>query len=303
MSLESTYSQPSNPVADTPGKTEKQPDVIPAVASLVSNDSTSRQEQERISKGIGQMLAGESKSASLQLPRLTLEGLVKADTDGAKPAQGKATSSKEIDALNNLSKAGEEKVSFKGDSTLIERNIKPDSFSEEPEAVKRYYEKFKKAPTDKNPPPSDRPENKPDADDRKPDPKPEAKLKPHYKTDEVEQAIRLAKENNLPIVVHVGASWCGPCRTMEKNAWPEIEKDAQVNQKAVYIHLDVDKAKDLQGQAATLAKQMQEGVQGYPTVKVMNVNGDKDNLSLTSVGTGSFMSGSQLKSFIQKNVK
>lgn len=303
MSLESTYRQSSNPVPDTSAKTDKQPDAAPTVASLVSSDSASRQEHERISKGIGQMLASESKSASLQLPLLTLDGLLKSDAGEAKPAQGEATNSKQTDALDKRSQAAEEKVSFKGDSTLIERKVEPDGFSEEPEAVRKYYEKFKKTPTDKNPPPSDGPENKPDTDDRAPDPKPEAKLKPHYKTDEVEQAIRLAKENNLPVIVHVGASWCGPCRTMEKNAWPEIEKDAQVNQKAVYIHLDVDKAKDLQGKAAALAKQMQDGVQSFPTVKVMNVGGDKDNLSLTSVGQGSFMSASQLKNFIQKNVK
>jgi thiol-disulfide isomerase/thioredoxin len=305
--MESTFSQPPAVTPDSEKNTDKQPETVVTVASLVSSSATNRQEQERISKDIEQMMATESKTASWQLPLLTLDGLLKADSGAKKPATGSGAESNDA-ASAKPSKLGEknELLAHTGDAAreFDEQNFKQNSFYDEPEAVKKYYEKHKKAPADKDRPPADGPENKPDTDDRRPDPKPDVNLKPHYKTNELEQAVKLAKENNLPLVVHVGASWCGPCRTMERNAWPEIEKDAQINQKAVYVHLDVDQAKELPGQAGTLSKQIQDGVKGYPTVKVMNVSGDNGTLSLSSVNskTGG-MSANQLKEFIGKSVK
>ena len=100
------------------------------------------------------------------------------------------------------------------------------------------------------------------------DKQPKEKLEHKYTTQEVEKAVQQAKERGLPLVVHVGASWCGPCRQMEAGVWPRIEKE--MHGKAVFLHIDADQASQLGGRAGQLAGALKAGVSSYPTIMAIN---------------------------------
>ncbi len=95
-------------------------------------------------------------------------------------------------------------------------------------------------------------------------------IKEKYDTENLQEAVRTAKEKGLPLVVHVGAEWCNPCREMVRESWPGVLK--ALKGKAVFVHLDVDKAKKLEGAAATSATTITKEVERYPTVRVFTVD-------------------------------
>lgn len=191
------------------------------------------------------------------------------------------------------------------------------AFGDDP--FEKYKERYKPIDKkDKTPQEEDRPDrpDKPDSpDDKKPDVKPDkpkpddvkpdGQIKPRYETSQISEALELAAKNNLPVIVHVGASWCGPCRQMESGAWPAIEKDANLNSKAIYLHLDVDKARQLSGEAGAAAKELMRGVTGYPTIKAFSAttnDGKRPTLTPIDSRVGG-LSADQLREFVEKNLK
>ena len=38
-----------------------------------------------------------------------------------------------------------------------------------------------------------------------------------------EEALALAKEKDLPIFLDISASWCGPCKLLKNNTFPDAE--------------------------------------------------------------------------------
>lgn len=94
--------------------------------------------------------------------------------------------------------------------------------------------------------------------------KPELKTK--YDNATLNDAVEASIANKVPMVVHIGAPWCGPCRTMEKDVWPTVEKE--LKGKAAFVHIDGQLLED-EGTGGEHAKSLMKGVENYPTIKVV----------------------------------
>lgn len=108
-----------------------------------------------------------------------------------------------------------------------------------------------------------------------------------------DQAVQAAIAQGKPIVLKVGASWCGPCNQMERNAWPKVQDVLKDN--AIYVNVDADKAPDIR---------QRFGVTSYPTIMVLKpTQGDNGSVSFQHVGEqGSVMGAQQLRDYLQRNL-
>ena len=77
-------------------------------------------------------------------------------------------------------------------------------------------------------------------------------------------AQELAKEEGKLILVDFWATWCGPCKVMDRKLW-NTEEFRPISDVIVPLKIDIDLN-------TTLAKQY--GVRSIPRVILMNVNGD-----------------------------
>lgn len=92
------------------------------------------------------------------------------------------------------------------------------------------------------------------------------KLKDKYDTDSVNEAVNAAIENKVPMVVHIGAPWCGPCRKMEENVWPGVEKD--LKGKAAFVHLNGDAILN-DNKGGAVGQALTKGIEAFPTIRVV----------------------------------
>jgi thiol-disulfide isomerase/thioredoxin len=99
------------------------------------------------------------------------------------------------------------------------------------------------------------------------------KLKDKYDTKNVDEAVEASIKNNVPMVVHIGAPWCGPCLKMEKEVWPGVEKD--LKGKAAFVHLDGDAIMN-EKVGGKNAEKLVKGVESFPTIRVVQPSRDKD---------------------------
>ena len=74
-----------------------------------------------------------------------------------------------------------------------------------------------------------------------------------------------------------GSDWCGWCRKFDKEIWSQPQFKDYARQNLVLLEVDFPRAKpqsvDLRKQNQQLARQYQ--VQGFPTIVVLNDNGQK----------------------------
>lgn len=128
-------------------------------------------------------------------------------------------------------------------------------------------------------------------------------LKNRYETHEAAEALKMAKELGLPLAVHVGASWCGPCRAMESGSWPAVEgtanKKGSLQGKMVTLHIDVDDMKNLSGENAKAAQMVASNPAGYPTIRVFNVDASTGKVNQTIQKSGG-MSAAVLTNLLQQ---
>ena len=107
-------------------------------------------------------------------------------------------------------------------------------------------------------------------------------------------------QTGRPLVVQVGQSWCGHCQHMESKIWPSVEGTSQdkgsMEGKAVFLHLDYDKSRQLEGDDAFLAQKLRSDVQGFPTYRVYKI-GDAGSVQKIAESSGS-MSQTDLESFL-----
>lgn len=115
--------------------------------------------------------------------------------------------------------------------------------------------------------------------------KAESENKSLFKNGELKQAREQALKDGVPILIDIGATWCGPCRALDRTM---SAKEAELNGKAKVVKLDIDKllsdpAKLPAAEQAQIKEQKQilkelginpEEIQGVPYLKLMPLNKD-----------------------------
>lgn len=115
--------------------------------------------------------------------------------------------------------------------------------------------------------------------------KAESESKSLFKNGELKQAREQALKDGVPILIDIGATWCGPCRALDRAM---STKEAELNGKAKVVKLDIDKllsdpAKLPAAEQAQLKEQKQilkdlgikpEEIQGVPYLKLLPLNKD-----------------------------
>lgn len=79
------------------------------------------------------------------------------------------------------------------------------------------------------------------------------------------EALKAAKTENKLVFIDFYTTWCGPCKMMMKNVFPQPQVGDYFNNKYVCIKLDAEK------EGKELAKRL--GVKAYPTFFVMDSEG------------------------------
>ena len=72
------------------------------------------------------------------------------------------------------------------------------------------------------------------------------------------EAVAMAKESGKKVFLDCYTSWCGPCKMMTKNIFPQKAAGDYFNSEFVNIKLDMEK-----GEGPELAKRLK--VRAYPT--------------------------------------
>ena len=100
----------------------------------------------------------------------------------------------------------------------------------------------------------------------------------------LEQASVKAKAENKLIFLDCFTQWCGPCKKMAKDVFPQEKVGQFMNPKFVCLKIDMESA-----YGAPLAKKLQ--IQAYPTFVIFNADAQE---------IGRFLGGSNADDFIQK---
>jgi thiol:disulfide interchange protein len=117
------------------------------------------------------------------------------------------------------------------------------------------------------------------------------KIEDKYDLANIDKAVEAAIAHGKPIVMHAGAEWCAPCKVMEKDVWPSIEKNNKGN--AIFLHIDGDKVFD-EGKGGPHAKELMKGVEGYPTVRIVKPEkGPDGKITLTTMASNQVENGKQ----------
>lgn len=98
------------------------------------------------------------------------------------------------------------------------------------------------------------------------------------------QAAAKAKKEGKLVFVDCYTQWCGPCKKMARDIFPDAEVGKYMNPKFVCLKIDMEAA-----YAEGLAKEWQ--VSGYPTFIIFNADGKE---------IGRFMGGSDAANFIRR---
>lgn len=85
-----------------------------------------------------------------------------------------------------------------------------------------------------------------------------------------QQVLDKAKAENKPIFLDIYASWCGPCKMLKKKTFVNKEVAEYFNKNFINASFDGEV-----GDGVMLANKFQ--VQGYPTLIVLNANGEVIN--------------------------
>lgn len=82
----------------------------------------------------------------------------------------------------------------------------------------------------------------------------------------LKDAMAKAKKENKLIFVDVYTTWCGPCKLLKKNTFPDKKLGDYYNKTFISIAADAEK-----GEWVKFAED--RGVQGYPTMMILDADG------------------------------
>lgn len=120
-----------------------------------------------------------------------------------------------------------------------------------------------------------------------------------------DEALAEAKKQNKMLFIDFYTTWCGPCRMMSKDIFPNPEVGAYFNPRFVSVKLDAEKQENLE-----VVKRFK--VQGYPTlafvtndgeIKLVKTGGQTVQLLISTarIATGEELSFSDLYDRYRKN--
>jgi len=82
-----------------------------------------------------------------------------------------------------------------------------------------------------------------------------------------ESALAKAKKENKLIFLDVSASWCGPCKRLKKNTFPDERVGNYFNENFISVEVDGEI-----GEGVNLVQQYR--VEGYPSLFFINGDGE-----------------------------
>lgn len=106
-----------------------------------------------------------------------------------------------------------------------------------------------------------------------------------------EEVIKKAKDVGKPIFIDCYTSWCGPCKALAKNVFPQKEVGDFMNATFITAKYDMEK-----GDGKMLYDKYKKYIPGFPTMLVLDTDGNVQN---KLVG---YMTGDKLIASLQKGL-
>ena len=106
---------------------------------------------------------------------------------------------------------------------------------------------------------------------------PIARAEPGWVNDYKKAQQEATANHKFILLDFTGSDWCGWCRKFDKEIWSQPQFKDYAREKLVLVEVDFPRAKpqsvELRKQNQELARQYE--VQGFPTIVVLNGNGEK----------------------------
>ncbi len=110
-----------------------------------------------------------------------------------------------------------------------------------------------------------------------------------------QEVQEMAKESGKPIFVDAYASWCGPCKAMAKEVFPQKKVGSFMNENYISYKLDMEKGEGI-GFAETFA------VKSYPTFLFFDANADLQHKTIGYKEAEEFIADAEMARHPEKSL-